>query len=156
MSYTYLQEQGEVSSAASFSDIPLSVLLKLNLTPEKSYSKDNETESCHISQYGTTSELWKLMGNGYGFLPRPQASDGQKFYALTRDGALKRKKSGRQIMMVHAVGLTAYMHLNKWRENPVFWEAAMGWPIRWTDLKPLEMVKFQEWLNLHGKRSHAE
>jgi hypothetical protein len=53
MSYTYLLEQGEEYSAASFSDIPPSVLSKLNLTAERSYSKDNETASCQSSQSGT-------------------------------------------------------------------------------------------------------
>jgi len=35
--------------------------------------------------------------------------------------------------------------------NPNWVEWLMGWPIGWTDLKPLEMDKFQEWLSLHGK-----
>jgi hypothetical protein len=52
MSYTYLQEQGEESSAESFADIPASVLSRLNLTAERSYSKDNATESCQSSQSG--------------------------------------------------------------------------------------------------------
>jgi hypothetical protein len=26
----------------------------------------------------------------------------------------------------------------------------MGWPIGWTDLKPLAMDKFLEWWRLHG------
>ena len=52
MSYTYLQEQGGVSSAGCFSDIPQSVLLRLNLTAEKSFSKDNETESSQSFQSG--------------------------------------------------------------------------------------------------------
>ena len=55
MSYTYLQEQGAVSSAASFSDIPQSVLSRLNLTAEKYYTKDNETASCQSSQSGMMS-----------------------------------------------------------------------------------------------------
>lgn len=55
MSYTYLLEQGEVSSAECFSDIPVSVLLKLNLTPEPFCFNGNETESCPSSQFGTTS-----------------------------------------------------------------------------------------------------
>ena len=55
MSYTYLLEQGEESSAECFSDIPQSVLSNLNLTAEKSYSKDNETESCPSSQSGMMS-----------------------------------------------------------------------------------------------------
>ena len=37
------------------------------------------------------------------------------------------------------------------RLNPEWVEWLMGLPIGWTDLKPLEMVKFQQWLNSHGK-----
>ncbi len=55
MSYTYLLEQGEESSAASFSDIPPSVLSRLNLTAEKSCSKDSGTESCQSSRSGMMS-----------------------------------------------------------------------------------------------------
>ena len=50
-----MQESGEESSAASFSDIEQSVLLNLNLTADESYSKGNETESCQSSQSGTMS-----------------------------------------------------------------------------------------------------
>jgi hypothetical protein len=56
MSYTYLQEQGGESSAASFAGIPPSVLSRLNLTAGKFCSKGSETESCHASQYGTMLE----------------------------------------------------------------------------------------------------
>jgi hypothetical protein len=56
MSYTFLQEQGEESSAESFSDIPQFVLSRLNLTAEKSYSKDSEMESCLSFQSGTMCE----------------------------------------------------------------------------------------------------
>jgi len=63
MSYTYLLEQGEESSAECFSDIPQSVLLNLNLTAEKSYSKDNETASCQSSQSGMmSSPSMELLG----------------------------------------------------------------------------------------------
>ena len=55
MSYIFLLEQGEVSSAECFSDIPQSVLLRLNLTPERCCSNANETASCPSSQSGTTS-----------------------------------------------------------------------------------------------------
>jgi len=34
---------------------------------------------------------------------------------------------------------------------PIFVEYLMGWPLEWTDLKPLEMDKFQKWLELHGR-----
>ena len=36
------------------------------------------------------------------------------------------------------------------RLNPDWVEWLMGWPIGWTDLKPLETDKFQQWLNSHG------
>ena len=34
--------------------------------------------------------------------------------------------------------------------NPCWTEEVMGWPIDWTDLKPLETARFQEWLQQHG------
>ena len=55
MSYTYLQEQGEESSADNFSDIPQSVLLRLRNTLDESSSKGSETESCLDSLSGMTS-----------------------------------------------------------------------------------------------------
>mgnify|MGYP007032449768 CR=1 FL=1 len=55
MSYTYLQEQGEESSAECYSDIPQFALLRSKNIPAKSCSKDSATESCHGSQSGTTS-----------------------------------------------------------------------------------------------------
>lgn len=35
--------------------------------------------------------------------------------------------------------------------NPTWAEWLMGWPIGWTDLRPLGTDKFQQWLNSHGK-----
>ncbi len=34
--------------------------------------------------------------------------------------------------------------------NPEWVEWLMGWPLGWTDLKPLEMARFQRWLDSHG------
>ena len=34
--------------------------------------------------------------------------------------------------------------------NPLFAELTMKWPLGWTDLKPLEMDKFQSWLKAHS------
>lgn len=36
--------------------------------------------------------------------------------------------------------------------NPTWVEWLMGWPLGWTDLKPLEMDKFQQWQQQHGRR----
>ena len=56
MSYTYLQEQGEVSSAECFSDIPPYVLSRLNLTAVTYCYNGSVTESCHNFQSGTMCE----------------------------------------------------------------------------------------------------
>ena len=40
--------------------------------------------------------------------------------------------------------------------NPDWVEWLMGWPLGWTDLKPLEMGKFQQWLRLHGVSSEDQ
>jgi len=65
MSYTYLLEQGEESSAASFSDIPQSVLSRLNLIAGKSCCKGSGTESCQSSQSGMMSPpSTELRGEG--------------------------------------------------------------------------------------------
>lgn len=34
--------------------------------------------------------------------------------------------------------------------NPPWVEWLMGWPLGWTDLKPLEMDKFRQWFEQHG------
>lgn len=34
--------------------------------------------------------------------------------------------------------------------HPILTEWMLGWPIEWTDLKPLETDKFQSWLQQHG------
>lgn len=54
MSYTYLLEQGEESSAECFLGIPAFVLSRSRNTLEKSSCNDSETESYHDSRYGTT------------------------------------------------------------------------------------------------------
>jgi len=305
MSYTYSQGQGEVSSAGCFSDIPQSVLLNLNLTAEKSYSKDNGMESCQNSQSGTTSKpltgslgaekstsfvegsraktsaqpgearelkaseagfgerwreslakydpnthswrtpqcsllegldvfsetwpKWGMMRNGAcwelttrvrlteenesGFWPTPrscsamaatitpesahatnrfpnletvvgramwptptksdgmggpgtsekrmggenlrtvvkiwptpQASDNRNRGGAGSRAIQRRKEMGKQIGLSQAVSATSGAL------NPDWVEWLMGWPIGWTDLKPLGMDKFQQWLRSHGKR----
>lgn len=35
--------------------------------------------------------------------------------------------------------------------NPAWVEWLMGWPIGWTDLRPLGMDKFRQWLSSHGR-----
>ena len=225
MSYTYLQEQGEESSAESFADIPASALSKLNLTHEKYCCNGSATESCHVSPFGTMCEhstanhgegrliscaeasrarifpalekaqesketvlecgwkwhessvkydrnsrswktrqcsllegldefsetwpKWGMMRDGecwevntpaqfiddteYGFLPTPNARDykGSPSAAWAGQFSLPREIGG--------------------VPHPEFVEELMLWPIGWTDSKPLETDRFQQWLDSHGK-----
>ena len=56
MSYTYLLEAGEESSAECYSDIPAFVLSKSSRSAERFCCKDNATESCPAFPSGTTCE----------------------------------------------------------------------------------------------------
>ena len=280
MSYTYLQESGEESSAASFSDIPQSVLLNLNLTAEKSCSKGSGTASSQSSQSGMMSphlmelrgeersmsyaedshvktsqqqekeqgsqeneadsgqkwpeslakydpntsswrthqcllfeesteslvifprwgmmrdgELWELPMSAHlteenesGFWPTP-ATKGYGHAAEGMVGNLMKKIEAGVISKQEAEQMLSLPHLENhrtWRKkwgtpkaqdsrhaltdrgksnlgeqvaglhnggklNPNWVEWLMGWPIGWTDLKPLEMDKFQQWLQQHGE-----
>lgn len=57
MSYTYLLESGEESSAECYSDIPAYVLSKSSLSAEKSSCNGNATESYPASRFGTMCGL---------------------------------------------------------------------------------------------------
>ena len=54
MSYTYLLELGEESSAECFSGIPASVLSSGTSTPDNACLPDSGTDACHASQSGMT------------------------------------------------------------------------------------------------------
>ncbi len=273
MSYTYLQEQGEESSAECFSDIPQYVLSRLNLTAEKSCSNGNETESCQSSQSGmmyapsmAIRGEEKSMSFAEGSLARisaqpvrvleskaNEADSGKRWQGLLvkydqdmfssktvlcseqEDSALFSKTLPKWGMMQdgecleplileHHTSATGFGSLEMWttpcatdhkgsgktgtlrdrldyavergatkskaytwptpttsgmcggsggwaqlkanttieearsmgagnggRLNPNWVEWLMGWPIGWTDLKPLGMDRFRQWLQRHSK-----
>ncbi len=251
MSYTYLQEQGAVSSAECFSDIPQFVLSRLNLTGDKSCCSANGTESYPGSPYGMMSapltenlgvdslmssavdfpakifpqqgkvlalkeveadcggsssewfakydqklSLWKTrqpslfeglessweiwpqsgtMQSGTCFqqpsaepitceseslslptpkasrffnypkhlwLPTPLRSDNRDRGNLNNNCHRRRLRLGKQI---HLSTLFAKAPC------PLCVEGMMGWPMGWSQLAPLAMDKFQQWLSSHGK-----
>ena len=265
MSYTYLLEQGEESSAAYFSDIPPFVLSRLNLTAEKSCSKGSETESCQSSQFGMMSQpSMELIGEeksmssaGDSHAPTfhvpvkareskvKKADSGQKWHeslakynhdsrswrthqcllfedstecletfprwGMMRDGELWEQST--QVLRTdeiesglwptatagdsknaanrtatrhnpnskHHSGTTLVDAVRMWPTptaqdsknngapsqmdrntkplnaevggslNPIWVEWLMGWPLGWTDSKPLEMDKFQQWQHSHSE-----
>jgi hypothetical protein len=106
-----------------------------------------------------TWPTWGLMLNGecweqipqvfhtiepeFGWLPTPVASDwkgGCK--AIRKDTGLQRTDAIRHYIK------TKY---NITYPAPNFLESLMEWPAEWTELKPLETDKFQEWQKQHGE-----
>lgn len=75
--------------------------------------------------------------------PTPTASDANKW---SNESLVERKVKGRQIRLNTAVSPEGG---NGGRLNPNWVEWLMGWPIGWTDLKPLEVDKFQSWRKAH-------
>ena len=84
-----------------------------------------------------------IKGTESGLLPTPCARDGRGARSLEAQ-----KKANRGATN----SLPDYLRiLQNWQYPPVaIVEYMMGWPPRWTDLKPLETDKFQEWQQQHG------
>ncbi len=78
---------------------------------------------------------------GSGLLPTPLARD-------YRSGKGKQKRQGSpalsEVLMSEAGGGSGLL-------NPDFVEWMMGWPIGWTESKPLDAAKFRWWLRQHGR-----
>jgi hypothetical protein len=76
--------------------------------------------------------------------PTPTASDNRDRGNMSNPSIQRRIAIGKQIMLSQSVDR------NSGQLNPPWVEWLMGWPLEWTDLKPLEMDKFQEWQQQHG------
>jgi DNA (cytosine-5)-methyltransferase 1 len=68
--------------------------------------------------------------------PTPQASDNRDRGNMSNPSIQKRVANGKQIMLSQSVDPTSGAL------NPTWVEWLMGWPLEWTDLKPLEMDKY--------------
>ncbi len=75
--------------------------------------------------------------------PTPTASDSNKW---SNESLRERQIKGRQVRLNTAVSPEGG---SGGRLNPDWVEWLMGWPIGWTDLKPLAMDKFQKWREAH-------
>ncbi|BAP44734.1 putative uncharacterized protein [Pseudomonas sp. StFLB209] len=81
--------------------------------------------------------------------PTPVASmaKGSSPKALTRKTGASRIRD----RLDHTVMASNHGHL-----NPEWVEWLMGWPIGWTDLKPLAMDRFHEWQRQHSRYSTTD
>lgn len=87
--------------------------------------------------------------------PTPTAMEGadcgSKWEALK-----KLDKGGRIQRRMATQEITESQETERAQLNPSWVEWLMGWPIGWTDLQPLAMDRFQQWLYSHGKRCVPE
>jgi hypothetical protein len=99
--------------------------------------------------------------------PTPAATDGQRSGKMTENmtgqsltqmvNSFPTPKSrdwkGKTQRGTHAPmdGLCNTLDVTGGQLNPTWVEWLMGWPLGWTDLRPLEMDKFREWLLVHGE-----
>jgi hypothetical protein len=79
-------------------------------------------------------------GAGRERLPTPAARD------YLSPNATKERKDGHNGFMGQLPNVVGG------QLNPTWVEWLMGWPLGWTACEPLETDKFQQWLDLHGKR----
>jgi hypothetical protein len=92
--------------------------------------------------------------NGYGFWPTPVKTDG--FAVGWCKTSIERKERGetRPSGAHIGSGLKYFrktgQYLSNGYPNPLLTEWLMGWPLSWTDLRPLETDKFQRWQQWHG------
>ena len=96
-----------------------------------------------------TKPVLRISETGSGLsLPTPAGAD----WSPT-NGEVYRTKTG-TLRLKRADGRTSRMGLEAHvggKLNPTWVEWLMGWPTGWTDLKPLAMDKYRQWLHLLGK-----
>lgn len=85
--------------------------------------------------------------------PTPQVADNKFAYNAKREN-IEARKGKHQMCLAHAVQQEELEKDPKATHggalNPPWVEWLMGWPIGWTDLKPLETDRFQSWLQQHS------
>ena len=82
--------------------------------------------------------------------PTPQASDHGDRGNMSNPSIQRRAEKGKQL------NLSMVAHPTSGQLNPTWVEWLMGWPIGWTDLKPLEMDKYHSVQPPLGNYLHKE
>jgi DNA (cytosine-5)-methyltransferase 1 len=93
---------------------------------------------------GTTSVAEASAMSGLKMFPTPQASDNRDRGNMSNPSIQRRVAIGKQIMLSQSVDPSSG------QLNPTWVEWLMGWPLGWTDLKPLEMDKSLYVQQQHG------
>lgn len=94
--------------------------------------------------YQRKSAERRISGTESGYWPTPRASD---YKGSTHPDAMaKAAKRGYAPNLPEAVGATTAIH---GLLNPDWIELLMGWPIGWSESRPLETDRFREWQQQH-------
>jgi hypothetical protein len=89
----------------------------------------------------------KSLANDVLKFPTPQASDCRDRGNMSNPAIQRRAENGKQL------NLSMVVHPTSGQLNPTWVEWLMGWPLGWTDLKPLAMGKFPCVRLPHGESS---
>lgn len=96
--------------------------------------------------WGHATPVGLMDGREFGLsLPTPLKSDGMKFLKFKKSSVLK-ATFGTHVHSIPYAMTARYGRIPT--VDVISW--VMGWPIGWTSLRPLEMVKFQSWQQQHG------
>jgi hypothetical protein len=121
--------------------------LKKRLLPTPDASQRGPTKDYNPqakSQSGRTLQSFAAK------FPTPQASDNRDRGNMSNPSVQRRVAIGKQISLSQSV------HPTSGQLNPTWVEWLMGWPLGWTDLKPLEMDKSLCAPQQHGNYSVKE
>ena len=113
--------------------------------PESSVTlpKWGMTRTGHVFQHLTLERPIREID--YGLLP-----DGIRFFHTPTCTGLDGGSNSRKALKKRNIQSTTNIPLGRSGAlNPDWVEWLMGWPIGWTDLKPLEMDRFQKWREAH-------
>ena len=99
----------------------------------------NAERPMSATEYGSSRKMWAT----------PSASD------ASRGGRITERMTGTSLAQQvntpsRHPGCTFHTDSKSGPLNPEWVEWLMGWPVGWTELRPLEMGKFREWLQLHS------
>lgn len=108
------------------------------LMKEATEARPGRSKPANLRDQVSNGHLW----------PTPCASDADKWNAKTLE---ERVESNQQVRLGNALSTDGVRVGGTL--NPMWVEWLMGWPLGWTDLRPLETDRFQEWLNAHGESS---
>lgn len=82
------------------------------------------------------------LGNAVRLYPTPTASQ-------CKGWSKNHNRAGTNDRLDYTIERGAFETETHGRLNPQWVEWLMGWPLGWTDLKPLEMDRFREWRQQH-------